>query len=335
MNYIFSSNSVLGRISKVMCILPVLTASLSGIAGAQTTLRVVTEGLPGDPTNVMASTFRDEILKTAADDISIDFFEGRSLGNERTLIELLQANQVQVVAMGSEIVQLDRKYSIFDIPFLFASKEIARTALAGETGELLTASLRESANLRVLAFGEIGVRIITNNVRPINVPADLSGMKIRTPGSDTRIMAFQMLGAAPTPMSLGETYLALRQGALDGQENPLSVVEQNSLHEVQKYLSLTNHVYTPVFLSMNGDAWDALSEEVQAKVLAAAKIAAEATFVVSDEKDSSLLKFFEEKGVQINEPDIAAFQAAVPPIKAEIAKIVTPEFMAQIDEALK
>src|SRR5690606_24079490 len=162
----------------------------------------------------------------------------------------------------------------------------------------LTEALRDSTGLQMLAFGELGFRVISNNTRPIETPEDLKGLKLRTPGSAMRIAAFTELGAAPTPMSLGDVYVAMRQGALDGQENPMSVIEEFSFHEVQKYISLTNHVYTPISLVMNGRAFDALSEEQQQAVIAAAEVAAKATHDLSDEQDARLVSFFEEAGVQ-------------------------------------
>jgi tripartite ATP-independent transporter DctP family solute receptor len=187
----------------------------------------------------------------------------------------------------------------------------------------------ESNNLKLLAFGELGFRVISNNVRPINTPDDLAGLKLRTPGSATRIMAFETLGAAPTPMNLGEVYLALQQGVLDGQENPLSVIDEMSFDEVQKYISITRHVYTPITLVMNGDTWNELGSELQAMVLEAAAVAREASRKLSDDSDASLLGHFEEQGIEINEADLDAFKARTEPIYVEIGEIVGPDFMEE------
>ncbi|WP_157384481.1 TRAP transporter substrate-binding protein [Nitratireductor soli] len=299
-------------------------------ASAQTNLRLAVETTPGDPLNVMLAHFRDALAESAGDEVTLEFFEGGALGDESALTELLRAGQAQVVPLGSDIVQLDDKFAVFDAPFLFPTKEAARQALDGELGDWLTKSLREKANLQVIGFGELGFRAVSNNVRPIETPEDLAGLKLRTPGSKTRILAFEMLGAAPTPMSLGDVYVALRQGALDGQENPLSVIKEFSLHEVQKYVSLTNHVYSPITLTMNGGTWDSLSPELQAKVVAAARIGAEATRELSNESDAKLIGEFEKAGVKVNTPDLVAFKKAAAPIHEKIGAIVTPDFMAQV-----
>jgi len=300
---------------------------------AQTSLKLAVETTPGDPLNVMLTAFKDELEEKASDAVDIEFFEAGAMGDEGALMEMIRANQVQVVPLGSDIVQLDDKFAVFDAPFLFSDKESAREALDGELGDLLAQSLREKAGLQVLAFGELGFRAVSNNVRPIEKPEDLNGLKLRTPGSETRIMAFKTLGAAPTPMNLGEVYVALRQGVLDGQENPLSVVKEFSLFEVQKYISLTNHVYSPITLAMNADTWDSLDAETQEKVLAAAEVGAEKTRELSDESDANLVGEFEAEGVKVNKPDLAAFKEAAAPVHDVIAKIVGEDFMARVKAA--
>jgi TRAP-type transport system periplasmic protein len=319
---------------RLACASAIAVGMLAGAASAQTKLRLAVETTSGDPTNVMLSTFRDRFAEAAGDEVELEFFDGGSLGDEDALMELLRVNQAQVVPIGSDIVQLDSKFSIFDAPFLFSTKEQARQALSGELGDLLKDSLRETTGLEVLAFGELGFRVISNNVRPIETPADLQGLKLRTPGSATRIMAFTTLGAAPTQMSLGDAYVGLRQGVIDGQENPMSVIEEFSLHEVQRYISVTNHVYTPITLAMNGEAFNALSDDLKAKAVEAAEAAAVATQELSDEQDARLVAVFEAAGVAVNTPDLAPFKEAAEPIHEEIAKIVGEDFMTRAKDLI-
>ncbi|UPA27119.1 TRAP transporter substrate-binding protein [Shinella oryzae] len=299
-------------------------------------MRLAVETTSGDPTNVMLATFRDELKKTTGDAFAIEFFDGGSLGDENALAELIRAGAVEVIPLGSDgVAALDSKFSVFDTPFLFSGKEQARAMLDGELGQIMAKSLKEKANLEVLAFGELGVRVITNSKREIKTPTDLSGLKIRTPNSPTRIMAFQTLGAAPTTLALGEVYMGLKQGVIDGQENPLSVVKEFSLFETQPYISLTNHIYTPITLVMNGTAFDSLSDDLKAKVKAAAKVGVDKTRTLSDDSDANLVAEFEKAGVTVTKPDIAAFQAAAAPVRTKIAEVVTPEFMTQVEETLR
>lgn len=320
-----------------LAVLAAIGLSLAAVpsAFAQTKLRLAVETTGRDPTNVMLSTFRDELQKSAGDEVAIDYFEGGALGDENALAELIRAGQVEVISMGSDIVALDSKFAVFDMPFLLKDKATARAAMDGELGEALAKSLRETVDLQVIGYGELGFRVISNNVRPITKPEDLQGLKLRTPSNEGRILAFKALGAAPTPMPLGEAYVGLRQGAIDGQENPLSVIKEFSLFEVQKYISITNHVYTPITLVMNGRAWDALAPEMQEKLKDAASKAGEATRALSDESDAALVGEFKAAGVAVNEIDPAPFQAAAAPIADKIAGVVTPEFMTRVQEILK
>ncbi|UZH09630.1 TRAP transporter substrate-binding protein [Halomonas sp. BDJS001] len=298
-------------------------------------LRLAVETTPGDPLNVMLTSFRDALQASAEEEVELEFFEGGALGSESDLIQLLRAEQVQVLPIGSDIVELDSNFALFDMPFIFADKQIARDALDGELGDLLADSLRDKSGLEVLAFGELGFRVISNNRRPINTPEDLSGLKLRTPGSATRLLAFEMLGAAPTPMSLGEVYIALRQGVLDGQENPLSVLEEFSLYEVQDYVSLTNHVYTPITLAMSANSYASLSPEMQERVISAAQEGANQTRQLSDTSDAELVEVFSNAGVAVNQPDLASFQSASVPIRDAISERLNEAFWEQAQNILE
>ncbi|MEL7979879.1 TRAP transporter substrate-binding protein [Vreelandella titanicae] len=298
-------------------------------------LRLAVETTPGDPLNVMLTSFRDALQASAEEEVELEFFEGGALGSESDLIQLLRAEQVQVLPIGSDIVELDSNFALFDMPFIFADKQTARDALDGELGDLLADSLRDKSGLEVLAFGELGFRVISNNRRPINTPEDLSGLKLRTPGSATRILAFEMLGAAPTPMSLGEVYIALRQGVLDGQENPLSVLEEFSLYEVQDYVSLTNHVYTPITLAMSANSYALLSPEMQERVISAAQEGADQTRQLSDTSDAELVEVFSNAGVAVNQPDLASFQSASVPIRDAISERLNEAFWEQAQNILE
>jgi len=306
---------------------------LAALAPAQAdtvSLKLSVETPQGDPLNVMLRAFASELEKRAGDQVSIEIFDGGVLGDEIAQMELVRAGEVDVVPMGSDVVELDKHFAIFDMPFLFPDAASAHRALDGELGDSLADSLREATGLEVLAFGELGFRVISNNKRPINTPADLEGLKLRTPGSKTRLMAFEMLGASPTPMNLGEVYLALKQGALDGQENPLSVIKEFSFHEVQKHISITRHVYTPITLTVNGDTWASLSPELQQAMREAAHAAAQATRELAAESDARLVSEFEAAGVMVNEADVAAFKAVTGPIYDAIGEVAGPEFVNKV-----
>jgi tripartite ATP-independent transporter DctP family solute receptor len=311
--------------------LTVLGAAAIDGAKAQEPLhvRMSVESAPGAATQVMLAAFRDALQEEMGDAVEIEYFDGGTLGDEIVHMEMVRTGQLDVVPIGSDAVQLDSKWAVFDMPFLFPDRETASRVLDGEIGQQLTESMRESAGLQVLGFGEIGFRNITNNVRPVVTPADLEGLKLRTPGSKTRIMAFEMLGAAPVTMNIGELYLALQQGTVDGQENPLGNIKAFSWNEVQKYLSLSSHVYTPVTLAMNGQRWDSLSDEQKAAVGRAAAKAVEHSRQFGANNDATLLDEL-SKDMQVNEIDIEAFQEAAKPIWDEIAPVAGEDFTAAV-----
>ncbi|HET6520268.1 MAG TPA: TRAP transporter substrate-binding protein [Geminicoccaceae bacterium] len=288
-------------------------------------VRMSVESAPGAATQTMLAAFRDALKDELGDAVEIEYFDSGTLGDEIVHMEMVRAGQLDVVPIGSDAVQLDPKWAIFDMPFLFPDRETAAGVLDGEIGRQLGQSMREKAGLQVLGFGEIGFRNITNNVRPVVTPADLQGLKLRVPGSKTRILAFETLGAAPVTMNIGELYLALQQGTVDGQENPLANIRAFSWHEVQDYLSLSNHVYTPITLVMNGRRWDSLPDGQRAAVERAAATAVAESRAYGANADATLLDELRQH-MEVNEIDLAAFQEASEPIWEAIAPVAGEEF---------
>lgn len=277
----------------------------------------------------MAQRFADNLESALGDAFTYELFHTGALGNEEVHMQMIRTGQIDVYPMGSDAVSLDSSWAIFDMPFLFADRDTVARLLDGEIGEELRASMRESAGLEVLAFGELGFRHITNNVRPITVPADLEGVQIRVPGSEPRILAFQTFGAQPITMNFGELYLALQQGTVDGQENPLAAVKNRSFFEVQEFLSLSGHVYSPVTLTMNGAKYDSLSDELKQAVKAAAQEAAEYTRALGTEADATMLADL-EKTMKVNTIDLAAFKEAAVPIWEQVGAMAGEAFAAKV-----
>jgi TRAP-type transport system periplasmic protein len=315
-----------------LLLLPAVAPAFPGAGAAELEMRMSVESAPGAATQVMLAAFRDALQEELGDAVAIEYFDGGTLGDEIVHMEMVRTGQLDVIPIGSDAVQLDAKWAVFDMPFLIPDREVAARILDGEIGQQLTESMRASADLQVLGFGEIGFRNITNNVRPVVTPADLQGLKLRTPGSKTRILAFEMLGATPVTMNIGELYLAWQQGTVDGQENPLGNIKAFSWHEVQDYLSLSSHVYTPITLVMNGARWDALSEEQKAAVERAARRAVEHSREFGANADATLLDELSQS-MEVNEIDLDAFQQAAKPIWDQIAPIAGEEFTAKVIEA--
>ena len=292
-------------------------------------LRLSVESTPGAATQHMLASFRDALKEELGDKVAIEFFDSGTLGDEIVHMQQVRTGQLDVIPIGSDAVQLDSKFAVFDIPFLFSDRDQVAAVLDGDIGGQLDKSFQENAGLKVVGFGEIGFRHISNNVRPVNTPDDLKGLKLRTPGSKTRLLSFELLGASPIKMNIGEVYLALQQGVIDGQENPLGNIRRWSWFEVQKYVSLSNHVYTPITLVMNLDRYNSLSDAQREAVLRAGQKAAEASRQYGIDNDAKLLdeiKSLSKGKVEFNEIDAAAFKAAAKPIADEIGKIAGEDF---------
>jgi tripartite ATP-independent transporter DctP family solute receptor len=307
-----------------------LAAAPTGTASAQTLeLRISGENPMSGLDLQMAQRFAEILEERLGDDFSYELFHTEALGDEQVHLQQIRTGQIDVYPMGSDAVQLDPAWAVFDMPFLFEDREAVARLLDGEIGEELRKSMREAAGLELLAFGELGFRQITNNVRPIVVPSDLDGVKLRVPGSETRVLSFRELGASPITMNFGELYLALQQGTVDGQENPLLTIKNRSLFEVQDHLSLSDHVYTPVTFVMNGRTYDGLSEEHQQLVKEAALEAAKFTREKGAAADEELVAEL-GRSMEVNEIDKAAFIAAAKPIWDQIADIAGRELADKV-----
>ncbi len=301
----------------------------AGVSAQDLTLRISGENPLSGLDLQMAQRFAENLKDELGDAFSYELFHTQALGNEDLHMQMIRTGQIDVYPMGSDAVTLDDKWAIFDMPFLISDRETVARLLDGDIGEALRESMRDSARLEVLAFGENGFRHITNNVRPINVPEDLSGVQIRVPGSPARILTFRSLGAQPISMNMGELYLGLQQGTVDGQENPLPQIVNRSFFEVQNYLSLSAHVYTPTTLVMNGAKFNSLSSEHQDAVRRAAAEAAVWTREMGREAESELLARLDGE-IEINEIDLEAFRAAALPIWDEIGKMAGADFAATV-----
>jgi tripartite ATP-independent transporter DctP family solute receptor len=191
----------------------------------------------------------------------------------------------------------------------------------------------DAKGYKILAVWENGFRHITNNKHPINVPADLQGIKLRTPKGEWRVKMFQSYGANPTPMSLSEVFTALQTGVIDGQENPLAQIYSSKFQEVQKYLSLTGHVYTPAYITVGKEKWESLPADVRQVLEETARETQAYVYETAARLDTELLEKLKASGMAVNEADKAAFIAASKGIYDEFATTV-PGGKEMVDKAI-
>lgn len=232
------------------------------------------------------------------------------LGAERDMIEGLQIGSLDVVITSTgPLGNFVPEIFALDLPFLFRDYAHARDTLDGEIGEELLAKIGEY-DLVGLAWSENGFRHMTNSQRPILTPDDLSGLKLRTMENRVHMTAFSGMGASPTPMAFTELFTALQQGVVDGQENPITVITASKFWEVQKYVSLTGHVYSPAVILASPILLDALSDEQRSWFNQAAEASAAATRGEVNRLEEAGVALLRENGMEvITDIDKAPFSA--------------------------
>ncbi|MQM38616.1 Solute-binding protein [wastewater metagenome] len=264
--------------------------------------------------SVGADAFAETLSRLSDGKFEIREHPSGALGGERDMIEGLQIGTVDLVItstgpLGNFVPQT----YVLDLPFLFPDYETARCVLDGPVGQDLLDQL-SAHNLVGLAWSENGFRHLTNSVRPVTEPADVEGLKIRTMENKVHMEAFRQLGAHPTPMAFPELFTALQQGTVDGQENPITVILATKFWEVQDYLSLTGHVYSPAVIIASPSLWAGLSSEEKQWFRKAARASAKATRANVSKLETEGVATLREHGMEV-ETDLPkeAFREKVKP----------------------
>ncbi len=229
-------------------------------AAAQTkVLNLGYVGRPTAPEGISVTAMAEAVKERTNGRVDIKLHPGGALGGDREVIEGVQLGTVEMtVASTSIYANFVPDLQVFDIPFLFRDFDHAMGVLEGPVGQEMMAKIN-SRGLKGLAFGGIGFRQLTNSRRPVTGVEDVKGLKIRTQENQIHLQVWRALGALPTPMAIPEVFTALQQGVVDGQENPVGAIINNKFGQVQKYLTLSNHAFTPLALVINPAAYASLS----------------------------------------------------------------------------
>ncbi|SDO35202.1 tripartite ATP-independent transporter solute receptor, DctP family [Lutimaribacter pacificus] len=287
---------------------------LAAPAAAQTEVKIGYALAPDSHYGVAAQKLEEVVLAETGDQFAFRHFPSSGLGGEREVIEGLQIGTVEATIVSSgTLANFVSDTGVFDIPFLFRDLTHARTVLDGPIGQEILAKF-DDVGLHALAWGEQGFRHITNNRNAIEHPQDVQGLKIRTMENPVHLAAFEAMGAAPTPMAWPEVVSSLQQGVIDGQENPLSVIVSVKLNEVQKYLTLSGHVYSPAMLLVSKPFWEGLDDDQKAAFEKAATEAVSAMRAYVDNVETSGVETLKERGMEVgtlSAEEKAEFQAAI------------------------
>ena len=309
------------KLSKLMLAIGLSAGAMTAVMAQQMTMRNSISVAQNSHQGEAIDTLAREVEKRSNGRIKIQNFYSGSLGGERESIEAVQLGTQELATSSTgPVPNFVPEARILDVPFLFRDKAHARAVLDGPIGDELLTKF-ESKGFKALAWGENGVRHMTNSKRPVNAPDDLKGLKMRTMENPVHVAAYKSLGIVTTPMAFPEVFTALQQGTVDGQENPLSVIMAANFDQVQKHLTLTGHVYSPVVILMNKGVWDKLSAGDKQIFLDSAKEAVKANRARVDKDDANGVAELRRKGMNIVENvDKSRFIATMGPAMAEFEK---------------
>ncbi|CAG9622732.1 DctP family TRAP transporter solute-binding subunit [Sutcliffiella rhizosphaerae] len=281
---------------------------------------------------VAAKQWAEDVEEQTDGRIKMKIYANESLsnGNSPKGLEAVQNGSTEISIHSTIIYSvLDNKFSVPSLPWLLPNYEQAEKAMNGEGGKELMELIR-SKGIEPLAFGESGYRQITNSKKPITSPEDLKGLKIRTPSMEMMVDTYREFGGDPTVMNFAEVFTSLQQGVIDGQENPLPIILNSKLAEVQDYLTVWNYMYDPLVFGMNKKLFDGLDEETQNILRETAQEAAKYQIEINRQQNEEILKELEAAGMEIVEltpEQIAAFQKAVQPVISKYEDLVGKDLL--------
>jgi len=313
-------------------VLAVTTLTLCGNALAQTELKLGHVGEPGSLIGAAADEYARRVNAKLAGKIKVVVYGSSQLGGDKEMLQKLKLGTIDMVEPSTVMSSEADIFGVFEMPYLVKNREHMKKI----ERELFQSKFQpevEKKGLRILAVWENGYRHITNNKRPINTPADLNGIKLRVPEGKWRVKMFQAYGANPSPMKFSEVFTALQTGVMDGQENPFPQIFSAKFYEVQKYLSLTGHVYTPSYLAVGTKKWATLPAEVRKTLEDIAKETQAFVYEKAAKDDEDMLAKMKAAGIQVNAANKDAFIAASKPVYEEFAKEV-PGAKEVIDRAI-
>ena len=289
-------------------------ASLGTGASAQAPiqLRISTAAIETDWLSQALAQFKTRLDAAAPGQFNVQVFANGSLFRQGTEVPALQRGNLEMSTMTTfEVEQQIPEYSIFSAGYLFRDYDHASKVFTGAIGQAYARRVAEVMQIQIIQPFYLGTRQLNlRQTREVRTPADLAGVKLRVPPGPGWLVLARALGTTPTSMAMPEVYLSLRTGAIDGQDNPLSITRANNLHEVTQQIVLTAHMVQPVFLSMALPAWNRLTDAQKTAVRDAARAAAEFNDRSRIDDERTILAFFRERGLTITTPDLDAFRAA-------------------------
>jgi tripartite ATP-independent transporter DctP family solute receptor len=289
---------------------------------ATVTLRLGHIGFPGSLFDLAAVEYARRANAALPGRVEIKVFHSSQLGSDEQMLKGLKLGAPEMVEPSTVMSTVEPKFGVFEMPYLIVSRaHMRRVAADPEVQQTLFGNL-PAKGMRLLGVWENGFRHLTNNVRPITKPEDLKGLKLRVPGGAWRVKMFQAYGANPSPLPFGEVYSALQSGVMDAQENPLPQIASAKLQEVQKYLSLSGHVYSPAYLLVSEGTWQKLPEDARVILAKTASDLGDFARAEGERLDRELLAQL-SPALTVNEVEKEAFIKASSAIYSDFGKEVS------------
>lgn len=301
----------MGLKSKLLCTAAMMLMATQASAEALT-LKFGHVGKPGSLFEASVNEFARCSNEALPGKAVIQTFGSSQLGKDKELLQKLKLGQINFSLPSSVMSSVADEFGVFEMPYIIKDRDHMKRVQA-EVGD----TFQKAANAkgyRILGYFENGFRHITNNTRAIVKPEDLAGVKLRTPKGSWRVKMFKLYGANPTPMAFSEVFTALQTGVIDGQENPYAQIASAKFQEVQKYLSITGHVYTPAYILVSDKNYAKLPEDVRAGLEKCATDSQAFVYETAARLETELLDVIKDAGVAVNNADNAAFIEASKPI---------------------
>lgn len=281
-----------------------------------------------------AKVFADELEKRTKGRLKVEQFPNSALGGEVEMLKGVQLGTIDLAFItGAPLPNVVPDVGVFNIPFLFRDAKHAHVALDSALGQEYLKKFR-AKDMVALSWGENGMRHITNSKRDIKGPEDLKGLKLRLPQSEVMLAGFKALGADVAPLAFPQLYGALQSGQFDGQENPIATIVASKFAQVQKYLTVSGHVYDPAVIVMSVDAFEELDEGDKEAVMAAAKLGGAASRVYAAEAQAKGVDALAQAGMQVTRSiDTAKFAAAMAGANPEFEKKFGADVIGQLRNA--
>lgn len=287
--------------------------ALPALAQSKIVLRISTPAVPDDWHAKMWTVFKEQLEKTAPGEFDVQINLSASLFKQGAEPAAMARGNLELSSISAfDIAKLVPEFSIFTAGYIVHDPAQQQKIFNGPIGADMFKRVAEKMDVTPLSTVYLGTRQVNlRDVRPVKVPADLKGVKLRMPGSKEWLFLGEALGATPTPLAFGEVYLGLKSGTIDGQDNPLPTVRAAKFYEVTKQIVLTSHLVDGIFIAISNKALAAMSPAQRQKVTAAAQAAAAYNNENRIKEEAQIVEFFKKEGLQVTTPDVDAFRKHV------------------------